>query len=169
MANNQEMPDIDDIFEEDEDTQKDKYLTFRIADEDYAIEIKYIIEIIGIQNITRVPNVKSYIKGIINLRGIIVPVVEVRKRFGLSLAEYDDRTCIIVVDVNNISIGLIVDEVAEVVTISENERSPSPSTNKGSHSRFIQAIGKVGDQVKIILDIYKLLYEENAGIFEAIE
>ncbi len=166
MTYNQEAIDLDEILGEDEDTQKDKYLTFRIADEDYAIEIKYVIEIIGIQKITRVPNIKEYIKGIINLRGIIIPVVEVRRRFNLQDIEYDDRTCIIVVKVNNISIGLIVDEVAEVMDIPESDRAPSPPTNKGSHSRFIQSIGKVGNQVKILLDIYKLLYEENVNIFE---
>ncbi len=89
-----------------------------------------------------------------------------RRRFNLQDIEYDDRTCIIVVKVNNISIGLIVDEVAEVMDIQESDRAPSPPTNKGSHSKFIQSIGKVGDQVKILLDIYKLLYEENVNIFE---
>ena len=145
---------------DEEDTQKDKYLTFRLGSEEYGIEIKYIIEIIGIQKITAVPNIKSYIKGIINLRGIINPVVDVRMRFNLAPREYDDRTCIIVVELNNISLGLIVDEVSEVINIPPDKISPPPQTNKGSQSHFLQGIAKVGEQVKIILNIDRLLYDE---------
>ncbi len=144
----------------DEDTQKDRFLSFKIANEDYAIEIKYIIEIIGIQKVTKVPNISNYIKGIINLRGNIIPVVDIRKRFGLDEIPYNDRTCIIVVSLSNTSIGLIVDEVQEVVNISEDFIAPPPATNKGSHSKFIQGIGRVGKTVKILLNINRLLYED---------
>jgi len=169
MAYNQNLLVIDEFLGEDEDTLKDKYLTFKIANEDYAIEIKYVIEIIRIQKITRIPNIKDYIKGIINLRGIIIPVVEIRKRFNLLEIEYDDRTCIIVVMINNNSIGLIVDDVAEVIDITESNLTLPPSTNKGNQSRFIQAIGNAGEKVKIILDIHKLLYEEDLSIYETNE
>lgn len=161
MATYEEIDEINASLQEDEDTQKDKYLTFRIAEEDYAIEIRYVNEIIGIQKATSVPMLKSYIKGIINLRGIIVPVVEVRNRFRMESIEYNERTCIVVITVGNVSVGLIVDEVEEVMNIPEGAISPPPQTNKGSHSRYIQGIGRVGEVVKIILDIQKLLYDEH--------
>lgn len=160
MAKYEEIEEINEMLSEDEDTQKDKYLTFTLAGEDYAVEIKNVIEIIGIQKVTAVPNVKPYIKGIINLRGIINPVIDVRMRFRIEPRDYDDRTCIIVVKVNTSSVGLIVDEVSEVMNISEDSINLPPKTNKGTHSRFIQGIGKVGDQVKIILNINRLLYDE---------
>jgi purine-binding chemotaxis protein CheW len=154
------------IREDDENTLKNRYLTFNIGDEEYAIEIKYVIEIIGIQKITPVPNIRKFIKGIINLRGNIIPVVDVRLRFKMEEMEYNDRTCIIVILVNNNSIGLIVDEVVEVVNIPETEISPPPQTNKGAQSRFISAIGRVENGVKIILNTSKLLYDEIKEISE---
>lgn len=160
MANPDMNLDIMNQIEEEEDTLKDRYLSFKIANEEYAIEIRYVIEIIGIQKITKVPNIKSHIKGIINLRGNINPVVDVRKRFNLPSIEYNDRTCIIVVSAKNTSVGLIVDEVQEVVTIPEARTSPTPPTNKGTQSKFIQGIGKVGKKVQILLNIIRLLYDE---------
>ncbi len=148
------------IREEDEDTLKNRYLTFNIGSEEYAIEIKYVIEIIGIQKITPVPNIRKFIKGIINLRGNIIPVVDVRLRFKMEEMEYNDRTCIVVILVNNNFIGLIVDEVVEVVNIPEKDISTPPQTNKGAQSRFIHAIGRVDNSVKIILHTSRLLYDE---------
>lgn len=150
---------LDDLL--DEDTQKDRFLSFRIDKEDYAIEIKHVIEIIGIQRITKVPNIKDFIKGIINLRGNIIPVVDVRTRFKLQPIPYNDRTCIVVVKLINTAIGLIVDEVQEVVNMPEDKIAPPPQTNKGTHSRFISGIGKVGKIVKIILNINRLLYDDD--------
>lgn len=150
---------LDDLL--DEDTQKDRFLSFRIDKEDYAIEIKHVIEIIGIQRITKVPNIKDFIKGIINLRGNIIPVVDVRTRFKLHPIPYNDRTCIVVVKLINTAIGLIVDEVQEVVNMPEDKIAPPPQTNKGTHSRYISGIGKVGKVVKIILNINRLLYDDD--------
>lgn len=161
MSKNDELLDLEEIVTAEEDTLKDRYLSFIIGDEDYGIEIKYVTEIVGIQKITDVPNIKNYIKGIINLRGIIIPVVEVRTRFGIDTIEYNDRTCIIVVNVKSVAIGLIVDEVSEVLNIPVANIDPPPQTNKGTQSKFIRGIGKIGNQVKIILDIYKLLYEDH--------
>lgn len=162
MTQTDELLDIDDIGTDDsENTMLDRYLTFKLGLEQYAFEIQYVTEIIGIQNITPVPNIKQYVKGIINLRGIIYPVVCVRNRFHLPEVPYNDRTCIIVVNVNENGIGLIVDEVAEVLKILPNQISAPPQTNKGSQSRFIKGIGKLGDQIKIVLDINKLLYDDH--------
>ena len=161
MSTTEDITNINEtIRDKDENTLKNRYLTFYIGEEDYAIEIKYVIEIIGIQKITPVPNIRKFIKGIINLRGIIIPVVDVRMRFQMETIEYNDRTCIIVIFVNNNSVGLIVDEVLEAVKIPENQLTSPPQTNKGSQSRYIKAIGKVDDSVKIILNTTKLLYDD---------
>jgi purine-binding chemotaxis protein CheW len=151
----------DDDLEIDEDTQKDRYLTFRIAAEEYGVEIRHITEIVGVQKITEVPDTESYLKGVINLRGKIIPVMDVRLRFGMAAIDYGDRTCIIVVDVNGTSIGLIVDEVLEVVNIPASNVSEPPRTSKGSSSRYIQGMGKVGASVKILLNIEQLVNEED--------
>lgn len=164
MTQNDDILEIDELgLEEDDNTMLDRYLTFKLSDEHYAFEINYVTEIIGIQKITPVPNIKPYIKGIINLRGIIYPVVSVRQRFNMKEIEYNDRTCIIVVNVNEVGIGLIVDEVAEVLQILPNQIFPPPQTKKGSQSRFIKGIGKLGENVKIVLDINKLLYDDSTN------
>jgi purine-binding chemotaxis protein CheW len=159
MAQQTNFDDIDDA-EFDEDTQKDRYLTFRIAAEDYGIEIRHVTEIVGVQKITHVPDTPAYLKGVINLRGKIIPVVDVRIRFLMPEKEYTDRTCTIVVDVAGTAIGLIVDEVLEVVNIPEDHVSEAPKTTKGSHGRFLQGMGKIGDTVKILLNIERLLNDD---------
>ena len=150
----------DDYLEEEEDTQKDKYLMFKLADEEYAIEIKFVTEIIGIQRITEIPDCSDFVKGVINLRGKVIPVIDVRIRFKLKPKEYGDRTCIVIVNMEETIVGLIVDEVSEVLDIPPTNVELPPKTNKGSHSRFIQGLGKVGDQVKILLNVNKLLKDE---------
>jgi len=151
---------LENVLEYEEDTQKGKYLTFVIGKEVYGIEIKYVTEIIGIQQITEVPELPQYIKGIINLRGKIIPVLDVRLRFKKEPMEYNDRTCIVVVDIKDISVGLIVDSVAEVVSIPENNIVPPPEANTGFSNHYIKEIGKVGDEVKLLLDCNKLLNDE---------
>lgn len=154
---------LEDNYEEDEDTQEDKYLTFVISKEEYGIEIRYVTEIIGIQNITEVPDMPLYIKGVINLRGKVIPVMDVRLRFGVEERTYDDRTCIIVINIDDQSVGLIVDRVSEVLDIPKSEVEPPPKVRKGESSRFIQGMGKVGDKVKIILNAYQLLFDYDKG------
>ena len=148
------------VEEELEDTQEGKFLTFNLADEDYGIEIRDVTEIIGIQNITILPDTPAFVKGVINLRGKVIPVIDVRIRFKLEEKEYGERTCIIVVHVNNQSIGLIVDEVSEVMDIPSENMDPAPEMQKGSASRYIRELGKVDDSVKIILDTQSLLFEQ---------
>jgi purine-binding chemotaxis protein CheW len=143
---------------EDEDTQKDKYLTFHLAGEDYGIEIQYVIEIIGIQNITDVPDMPAFIRGVINLRGKVVPIMDVRARFGMPDRAYDDRTCIIVVNIDTTEVGLVVDEVSEVADIPENNVEPAPRTSKKHGDSYIQGMGKINKEVKILLDVHKLLF-----------
>lgn len=155
MENNNEM-----FIDMEEDTQKGKYLVFTIGSEDYGIEIKYVIEIIGIQAITPIPELSEYVRGVINLRGKIIPVIDVRLRFKKEPREFDDRTCIIIVEIKDISVGLIIDRVSEVVVIPDEEIAPPPEINKSFHNKYIKGIGKVGNSVKLVLDCEKLLSED---------
>ena len=150
---------IEDSIEMGEDTQKGRFLTFSLGKESYGIEIKHVTEIIGIQEITEIPELPEYVRGIINLRGKIIPVMDVRLRFKKEPREYNDRTCVIVIDINDISIGLIVDSVAEVTTIPEQDIVEPPRMDKGFNNRYIKNIGKVGKDVKLLLDCEKLLTE----------
>ncbi|MFQ5751221.1 MAG: chemotaxis protein CheW, partial [bacterium] len=156
----QEKIDTDLLKQEHEDTLAGKYLTFQVDEEEYGIEIRHITEIIGIQNITELPDVPNFIKGVINLRGKVIPVVDVRLRLGIEEHDYNERTSIIVVNINNMTVGLIVDTVSEVLDIPESELEPPVKLNKGVASRFIQAFGKVGEEVKILLNTKKLLFDE---------
>ncbi len=151
---------MDDIDEEDEDTIKDMYLTFHLGGEDYGIEIAYVTEIVGMQNITEVPDMPDFVKGVVNLRGQVIPVIDMRLRFHMQPREYDERTCIIVVHIRNIQLGLVVDTVNEVRTIDESCISPAPKISASKASRYIKGMGKVGDEVKILLDANKVMFEE---------
>jgi purine-binding chemotaxis protein CheW len=143
----------------EEDTQKGKFLTFSLGEEFYGIDIMYVTEIVGIQPITVVPEMPNFIKGIINLRGKIIPVMDARLKFKKPPQAYNDRTCIIVIDVSDISIGIIVDAVSEVLNISDENIVPPPSLNTGGR-KYIKSVGKSGDNVTLILDCDKLLDEE---------
>lgn len=148
-----------DILEQvviEDDTLGNRFLTFQLDKEVYGIEIRHVTEIIGIQAITEVPNMPEYIRGIINLRGRIIPVMDVRLRFKKHVREYNDRTCVIVVNVNELTIGLIVDSVSEVITIPETEIVAPPEIEKDG-DKFIRGVGKAGNDVKLLLDCEKLL------------
>lgn len=149
--------------EEEEDAQQNKFLTFLLNREEYGIDIKYVTEIIGIQSITGVPDMPAYIKGVINLRGKVISVMDVRLRFGLEERPYDDRTCIIVINVEDQAVGLIVDRVCEVLDIPAGEIEPPPRVHRGTRGRFLLGMGKVGNTVKIMLDAQKLLFEEEGS------
>ena len=162
---------IDDMMiaeDENEDTQANKYLFFRIGKESYGIGIRHIIEIIEVQKISSVPDMPSYVKGVINLRGKVIPVVDLRLRFNLDGREYDDRTCTIVTEVDGTLIGFIVDTVEEVLEIPENQVEPPPKFRSASgKDRYIQGLGKVGEAVKILLDVEKIIREDDTRLIEA--
>ena len=164
MNENINMEDID----IEEDTQKEKYLTFVLDNESYGIGINNVTEIIGIQPITPIPELPDYIKGIINLRGKIIPVMDVRLRFKKQFREYNDRTCIIVVEMKDLSIGLIVDSVSEVLIILDKDIVPPPNLNKLSN-KYIRGIGKTDKEVKLILDCNKLINDDEADILNNID
>jgi purine-binding chemotaxis protein CheW len=142
-----------------EDMQTGRYLTFSIGDVMFGIEMNYITEIVGMQKITELPDIPCYMKGIINLRGKIIPVLDIRLLFGKEERQYDDRTCVIVIDIAGIPIGLIVDRVSEVVTISTDNVSEVPKSN-GQTNRFVKNIGKTENVVVLILDCEKLLNDQ---------
>ncbi|APC40262.1 chemotaxis protein CheW [Clostridium estertheticum] len=151
---------LEEIMETAEDTQKGKFLTFSVGKESYGIEIKFVTEIIGIQEITEVPELPDYVKGIINLRGKIIPVIDVRLRFRKEPKDYNDRTCIVVINIKETVVGLIVDNVAEVINIDDSDIVPPPQMKTGFHNRYVRGIGKVGNEVKLLLDCDKLLNDE---------
>lgn len=133
-----------------------KYLTFTLAEEEYGVEILKVRELIGFMEITAVPQMPLYIKRVINLRGKVIPVVDLRLKFGLEEIERTEQTCIIVVDVGT-EIGIVVDTVSEVLDITGDQIEPPPSMGESVDTSFILGIGKVGDAVKILLDVDKVL------------
>lgn len=146
------------------DGQKQKYVTFMSGNEYFGLKIEYVNEIIVMQDITEIPETEGYIKGLINLRGKIIPVIDVRLRFKQEPFEYTDRTCIIVINVQSTVVGLIVEKIAEVVEIAEENVLPSPSIGKNDthQDRYVYAIGKIGNSVKLLLDPDKLLHDDIA-------
>jgi purine-binding chemotaxis protein CheW len=159
--------DLLDFAEQEEDTLKGKYLIFSMGDELYGIEIRYITEIIVIQPITVVPEMPRYIKGITNLRGKIIPVMDARLRFKKEVREYDDRTCIIVLDSNDISTGLIVDSVSEVIAIADEDIAPPPDINHGG-VKYIKGVGKTDGKVELLLDCNKLLSDDEVELLSSV-
>ena len=137
----------------DEDS---KFLTFKLADEEYGVEILKVREIIGVMEITAVPQMPTYTKGVINLRGKVIPVIDLRLKFGFQEIEYTEQTCIIVVNVGR-EIGIIVDTVSEVLDITEDNVEPPPEMTGSVDTAFILGMGKVGNAVKILLDINRVL------------
>ncbi|MDR3305092.1 MAG: chemotaxis protein CheW [Clostridiales Family XIII bacterium] len=160
---------LDEEEYEEEDTQRGRYLTFTLEDNVYGLPIRFVTEIIGIQTATRVPETPDYVKGIINLRGRIIPLVDVRLKFGKEEIPYNERTCIIVIDVNSVPVGLIVDKVDDVLTIEDEQIALPPEGGKvGFENRYIEGIGKIGDTVQLLLDAEKLLRTEEMQLIESI-
>lgn len=136
-----------------------KYLTFLLDNEEYGIAILKVREIIGLMDITNVPQTPDFVQGVINLRGKIIPVIDLRSKFGLQRAEYNEQTCIIVVDVGML-MGLIVDTVQEVHDIPSEQIEPPPRLGASVDTSFILGMGKVKSDVKILLDIDRVLTSE---------
>lgn len=146
--------------------QGGKYLTFKLDQEEYGLEILRVREIIGLMRITAVPQMPHYVKGVINLRGKVIPVVDLRLKFGFPEIEPTEQSCVIVVDVGR-EIGIIVDTVSEVLSIAESNVDPAPPMGEGADTSFILGMGKVGDSVKILLDIGRVLSGDDAALAEA--
>ena len=145
-----------------------KHLTFKLDREEYGIEILKIKEIIGIMSITTVPQTPDYVKGIINLRGKIIPVVDLRMMFGMATLDYTERTCIVVVEIQRSSgavfVGLVVDEVSEVVNLKREDIEDSPEFSVALDTDYILGLAKTDGGVKILLDIERMLNTEEIGL-----
>ncbi len=144
-----------------------KYLTFGLNDEQYGLEILKVREIIGLMDITSVPRTPQYVKGVINLRGSVIPIVDLRLKFGMPEAEPTEQTCVIVVDVHGTEMGIIVDQVSEVLDIMADQIEESPSFGASVNTDFILGMGKAGDKVTILLNICKVLSSEEVASISA--
>lgn len=152
---------------DDENEQINKYLLFRLGEEIYGISIKFVTSIIEIQKITEVPDMPEYVKGVVNLRGKVIPVMDLRLRFKMPERPYDDRTCIIIVEVQGKSLAFIVDTVAEVHDIHEDNIEPPPQFKKNTEMKnYISGLAKIGEEVKILIDVEKVLKQGDMELLE---
>jgi purine-binding chemotaxis protein CheW len=146
-----------------------KYLTFALANEEYGLEILKVREIIGYIDVTAVPQTPHHVKGVINLRGQVIPVVDLRAKFGMATNEVTDETCIIVVEITQagrkFNTGIVVDRVQEVLDIAGEDIEEAPQFGASVDTGFILGMGKIGDKVKILLDIDRVLGETGLGRF----
>lgn len=153
--------------------QGGKFLTFALGNEEYGIPIQKVKEIIGIMDITNIPKTPQFIKGVINLRGKIIPVMDLRLKFSLEEKEYNQRTCIIVVEINisenKRMMGIVVDTVSEVVNIQKGEIEPPPQYSSHTDSEFLIGMGKVKGKVILLLDIEHVLTSEELVLLKGIK
>lgn len=161
VSNQSERQINTDLVFNDENNIDDMYLTFGVGGEYYGIGIIYVTEIVGMQKIMQVPDVPNFIRGVINLRGKVIPVMDVRCRFNMEEKPYTERTVIIVLDVDNVPIGLVVDNVSEVLEIPESniDQAPQFGNNRGGQG-IIRGLGKSGDRVAVILDTRRMVSDE---------
>jgi purine-binding chemotaxis protein CheW len=147
-----------------------KYLTFSMADEEYGIGILKIKEIIGMMPITTVPQTPEFVKGVINLRGKVIPVIDLRLRFGMDAIDYTERTCIIVVEIDGsagtVQIGIVVDAVSEVLNVNAEDIEETPTFGAKLNTDYILGMAKMEGGVKILLDIDQVLSEQEIGLLE---
>jgi purine-binding chemotaxis protein CheW len=142
------------------DSIENMYLTFMVEKETYGVNIACVTEIVGMQRISEIPDVPEYIKGAMNLRGKVIPVMDQRLRFHLPAREYDDRTTIIVLDLEGVPTGLVVDLVTDVLTIPPDKIDPPPHWLHKGEQGIIKGLGKLNDSVSIILDVPHLLFDK---------
>jgi purine-binding chemotaxis protein CheW len=155
------MSITDELYTE-EDSQRGRYLTFTLDSDSFGVAIRFVTEIIGVQNITRVPETPDFIKGVINLRGRIIPIIDVRLKFGKPEIPYTDRTCIIVVEAGEANVGLVVDRVDDVLTIADENIAAAPDIGVGPESMYIEGVGNIDDGVLLLLDLERFLRPDEA-------
>ena len=147
-----------------------KYLTFSMADEEYGIGILKVKEIIGMMPITTVPQTPEFVKGVINLRGKVIPVMDLRLRFGMESIDYTERTCIIVVEIEGsagtVQIGIVVDAVSEVLNVNGEDVEETPTFGAKLNTDYILGMAKMEGGVKILLDIDRVLSQEEVALLD---
>jgi len=162
------MGQLEDVVQ-GEILQGGKFLTFQLQGEEYGLEILKVREILGLMDITTVPQTPEYVKGVVNLRGQVIPVIDLRLKFGMKEDDYDRRTCIIVVDVDGVMMGIVVDTVSEVMDIDGGNIEQTPSFGTKLDTDYILGMGKVQGKVKILLDISKVLTSEELVMIDEIQ
>jgi purine-binding chemotaxis protein CheW len=154
MAEMQKRQDIDLL----------QLVTFSIGDEEFGVDILKVQEIIRTMEITKVPRAPMFVEGVINLRGKVIPIIDLRKRFGLETKSHDKNTRIIVIEINNMIVGFVVDSVSEVLRIPASTVEPPPPVVAGLESEYISGVGKLEDRLLILLDLNRLLSREEKDV-----
>jgi purine-binding chemotaxis protein CheW len=153
------------------DTEKsltNQFVTFQLGAETYGISILKLNEIIAYQSCTTIPNVPGFIKGVLNLRGIVVPVIDLRERFGMELKDYDQFTVILILDVSGRIMGLVVDMVSDVLTLNRDDVKPRPHFSTGISTEFISGMGIKDKKFIILLDVDKLLSDDELNMVDGV-
>ncbi|ABE59374.1 MULTISPECIES: chemotaxis protein CheW [Chromohalobacter] len=160
------MSDMTQAAEAAIDTQSQEYLVFSLGSEEYAVDILKVQEIRGYENVTRIANAPDFIKGVTNLRGVIVPIVDLRIKFNLDKVEYEGQTVVIVVNVSDRIVGIVVDGVSDVMTLSSDQIKPAPEFGVTLSADFLSGLGSLEDRMLVIVDIEKLLTSEEMALVE---
>lgn len=145
-----------------------EFLAFKLGNEEYGIDILRVQEIRSYEEPTRLANVPPFIKGVVNLRGVIVPIVDMRLKFSLAEARYDHFTVVIVLNIGSRIVGMVVDAVSDVITLSDEQLRPVPEFNASVDAEHLLAIGAVEDRMLILVDIEKLMSSSDMGLVEAV-
>ncbi len=149
--------------------QQQDFLTFTLGDESYAIDILAVKEIRGYEAVTKIANAPNFIKGVINLRGDIVPIVDMRIKFNVGTVSYDEFTIVILLNIHNRILGIVVDSVSDVVSLEKEQLKPPPEFGVAFNSRYLLGLAPVGEQMIIVVDIEELVSSDEMGLFEAPE
>jgi purine-binding chemotaxis protein CheW len=147
-----------------QDAELLQLVTFSIGEEEFGVDILSVQEIIRMMDITKVPRAPEFVEGVINLRGKVIPIIDLRRRFGLSTRDHDKHTRIIVIEINNMIVGFVVDSVSEVLRIPASTVEPPPPVVSGLESEYISGVGKLEDRLLILLDLNKLLSGEERDL-----
>ncbi|MDZ4727621.1 MAG: chemotaxis protein CheW [Leptospira sp.] len=153
---------------EAEDTMEGLYLSFSVNQRDYAFEVRNLVEIVALPKITSIPGTANFLRGVINLRGKVIPVMDMRLRFLIEAIDYSDRTCVLIVKLGEILLGLIVDKVLEVLRIPAEHIDPAPKIGESQASQFITSTGRVEDKLIIIIDLNKLLNDDESQVIKQV-
>jgi purine-binding chemotaxis protein CheW len=150
----------------DTSAQPSEYLTFRLGEEEYGIDILKVQEIRGYEQPTRIANAPSFVKGVVNLRGVIVPIVDLRLKFGLGAAEYDEFTVVIILNLGTRVVGMVVDSVSDVMALSPDQIREAPQINSVVDSGFITGLGTLNDRMLILIAIEKLMIASDMALVD---
>lgn len=134
-----------------------KHLAFELKGEVYAVPVAPIEDVIAVRDFTNIPQTVDYVQGVINLRGKVIPIIDLRGKFGMEMREYDDKTCIIVVEIEDILTGFVVDRIRQVVELTESDLSPAPSMSSRVKTQYITGMSRQDDEAIILLDVEKVM------------